>query len=90
MRRRQFITLLGGAAATWPLAARAQRSRKPPIIGFLGAATPSAWAPYTAAFVGRLRELNWIEGGTVAIDYRWAEGRPDRYAGSRQSSYGAR
>jgi putative ABC transport system substrate-binding protein len=79
MRRREFITMLGGAVA-WPTAAKAQRSRKPPIIGFLGAAAPSAWAPYTAAFVGRLRELGWIEGGTVAIDYRWAEGRPDRYA----------
>jgi putative ABC transport system substrate-binding protein len=79
MRRRAFITLLGGAAA-WPLAARAQPTRKLPTIGFLGAATPSAWGPYTAAFVARLRDLGWIEGRTVAIEYRWAEGRPERYA----------
>jgi putative ABC transport system substrate-binding protein len=79
MRRREFITLLGGAAA-WPLTARAQQPGKLPTIGFLGAATPSAWGPYTAAFVARLRELGWIEGRTVAIDYRWAEGRPERYA----------
>src|SRR2546425_32906 len=64
MRRRQFITLLGGAAA-WPLAARAQQA-KLPTIGFLGASTPLNWNPWTAAFVQRLRELGWIEGGTVA------------------------
>ena len=79
MKRREFIALLGGAAA-WPLAAGAQQAGKLPTIGFLGAATPSAWGPYTAAFVARLRELGWIEGRTVAIDYRWAEGRPERYA----------
>jgi len=80
MRRREFLGALGGAAAVWPLAARAQPARKPPTIGFLGAATPSAWGHYTAAFVARLRELGWIEGRTVTIDYRWAEGRPERYA----------
>ncbi len=80
MRRREFLGALGGAAAVWPLAARAQPARKPPTIGFLGAATPSAWGLYTAAFVARLRELGWIEGRTVTIDYRWAEGRPERYA----------
>jgi putative ABC transport system substrate-binding protein len=78
--RRSFITLIGGAAAS-PLAAQAQQAGKLPTIGFLGAATPSAWGPYTAAFVARMRELGWIEGRTVAIEYRWAEGRPDRYAG---------
>src|SRR5262245_39624482 len=78
--RREFITLLGGAAAAWPLAAGAQQPGKLPTVGFLGAATPSAWAPYNAAFVVRLRELGWIEGRTVTIDYRWAEGRPERYA----------
>jgi putative ABC transport system substrate-binding protein len=77
--RRKFLATLGGAAATWPLAARAQQVRLP-TIGFLGAATPSVWAPWIAAFEQRLRELGWIEGRTVAIDYRWAEGRSERYA----------
>jgi putative ABC transport system substrate-binding protein len=79
MRRRDFITLLGGAAAAWPLAARAQQSGKLPTIGFLGAATPSSWSQWTGAFVQRLRELGWVDGRTVAIEYRWAEGRSDRY-----------
>jgi putative ABC transport system substrate-binding protein len=78
MRRREFITLFGGAAA-WPLMARAQ-PRTPPVIGFLSAATPSTWSPWVEAFEQRLRELGWIEGQTVAIEYRWAEGRPERYA----------
>src|SRR5947199_6161129 len=73
------MTLLGGAAAAWPLAARAQQL-KLPTIGFLGASTPSAWSQWTAAFVQRLRELGWTEGRTVAIEYRWAEGRSERYA----------
>lgn len=76
--RRGFITLVGGAAM-WPLAARAQPARLP-IIGFLGAATPSIWRPWVAAFVQRLRELGWVEGRTVAIEYRWAEGRSERFA----------
>jgi putative tryptophan/tyrosine transport system substrate-binding protein len=76
MKRRDFITLLGGAAA-WPLAARAQQA-KVPIIGFLGA-DETGWSPWTAAFVARLRELGWIEGHTVAIEYRWEEGRFERY-----------
>ncbi len=80
MRRRQFITLLSGAAAGWPLVARAQQAGKLPTIGFLGASTPSEWSPWTAAFVGRLRELGWIEGRTIAIEYRWAEGRSERFA----------
>jgi len=80
MRRRDFITLLGGAAAAWPLAALAQQAGKLPTIGFLGTATASAWSNYTPAFVQRLRELGWIEGRTVAIEYRWAEGRNDRFA----------
>lgn len=79
MRRRDFITLVGSAAAGWPLAARAQRSTKLPTIGFLGAATPVAWMEWVAALVQRLHELNWIEGHTVAIEYRWAEGRSERY-----------
>jgi putative ABC transport system substrate-binding protein len=79
MRRREFITLLGGAATVWPLAARAQQAGKLPVIGFLGA-DAAAFSPWTAAFVTRMRELGWIEGRTIAIDYRWSEGRPERYA----------
>jgi putative ABC transport system substrate-binding protein len=78
MRRRDLITLLGGAAAAWPLAARAQQPGKLPIIGYLGGATPANSPTWTAAFVQRLRELGWIEGRTVAIEYRWAEGRRER------------
>jgi putative tryptophan/tyrosine transport system substrate-binding protein len=79
MRRREFITLLGGAAAGWPLAAGAQ-STKLPVIGFLGVSTPAAQGHMVAALVQRLRELGWIEGRTIAIDYRWAEGRDERYS----------
>src|SRR5207249_6327858 len=80
MKRREFITLLGGAAAAWPLAARAQQAGKLPTIGFLGGPTPSASGHLVAAFAQRLRELGWIEGRTVAIEIRWAEGRPERFA----------
>jgi putative tryptophan/tyrosine transport system substrate-binding protein len=79
MRRREFITLLGGAAAAWPLAARAQQSAKLPIIGLLVAGTPSSHGQWFAASVRRLHELGWIEGRTVAIEYRWAEGRTERF-----------
>jgi len=78
MRRRDFLTLFGGAAAAWPLAARAQLPGKLPTIGFLGATTPSAMGQWTAAFMQRLRELGWIEGRTIAVDVRWAEGRSER------------
>src|SRR5436190_24270435 len=78
--RREFISLVGGAAVVWPLAARAQQSTKLPTIGYLGTALPSAWSTWTAAFVQRLRELDWIESRTVAIEYRWAEGRAERYS----------
>jgi putative ABC transport system substrate-binding protein len=78
MQRREFITFLGGAAA-WPRHARAQQPAKLPTIGFLGTTTPSAWSQWVAAFVQRLHELGWIEGRTVAIEYRWAEGRTERY-----------
>src|SRR5215813_4485682 len=80
MKRREFISLLGGATAAWPLAARAQQSGKVPIIGFLGTATPSTMSSRVAAFVQRLRELGWIENRTVVIEYRWAEGRSERFA----------
>ncbi|MFY9817331.1 MAG: ABC transporter substrate-binding protein [Pseudolabrys sp.] len=79
MKRRDFVTLLGGTAAAWPLAAFAQQPAKPPTIGFLGA-DASAFAPWAAAFVARLRDLGWIEGRTIVIEYRWSEGRPERYA----------
>jgi putative ABC transport system substrate-binding protein len=80
MRRREFITLLGGAAAAWPLVARAQQPPRQPTVGLLGSSTPSAWAPWTAAFQQRLRELGWIDGRSIAIEYRWAEGRNERGA----------
>jgi putative tryptophan/tyrosine transport system substrate-binding protein len=75
--RRYCITLLGGVAAAWPLAGRAQQP-KVPTIGFLGATTAATQSQWTAAFVQRLGELGWVEGRTVAIEYRWAEGRSDR------------
>jgi putative ABC transport system substrate-binding protein len=82
MRRRDFIAVIGSAAAsslTWPLAARAQQPGKLPTIGFLGT-DASAWTTWTAAFVARLRELGWIEGRTIAIEYRWSQGRSERVA----------
>jgi ABC-type uncharacterized transport system substrate-binding protein len=78
-KRRDFITLLGGAAA-WPLAARAQQASKLPTIGFLGANTASTQSTSTDAFVQRLHQLGWIENRTVAIEYRWGEGRDERFA----------
>jgi putative tryptophan/tyrosine transport system substrate-binding protein len=78
MRRREFIRLLGAAATTWPLVARAQQEGKLRTIGFLGA-DASSFSPWTAAFVARLRELGWIEDLTIAVEYRWSEGRVERY-----------
>jgi putative ABC transport system substrate-binding protein len=86
VKRRAFITLLGGAAA-WPLAARAQQGDRLPTIGFLGQSTRSAASEWVAAFVQRLRELGWIEGRNVAIEYRWGEGRTERFAELQASSH---
>src|ERR1700730_9686242 len=79
LKRREFVTLLGGGAVAWPLVALAQQAGKLPTIGFLGT-DASLWSPWTAAFVERLRALGWIEGRNLAIEYRWAEGRPERIA----------
>jgi len=78
MRRREFIKLLMGVTSALPLPARAQQADKLPTIGFLGS-DPVGFSPWTAPFVARLRELGWIEGRTVSIEYRWSEGRTERY-----------
>jgi putative ABC transport system substrate-binding protein len=79
VNRRAFIMLLGSGAAVWPLAVWAQQARNLPTIGFLGTTSASGWGPWTAAFVQRLRELGWIEGRSVEIVYRWADGHSERY-----------
>jgi putative tryptophan/tyrosine transport system substrate-binding protein len=79
MRRRDFITLLGGTAAAWPLATHAQQPAKLPTIGYLAPGTPEIQGRWWAAFVEQLRVLGWIEGRNVAIEHRWAEGRSERY-----------
>jgi putative ABC transport system substrate-binding protein len=79
LKRRDFITLLGGATA-WPLAARARQPAKQPLIGMLVPGTRATHGQWFAALVDRLRELGWIEGRTVAFEYRFAEGRTDRAA----------
>jgi putative ABC transport system substrate-binding protein len=80
IERREFITLLGGGAAAWPLKARAQQSRKLLTIGFLVASPRESQGVWFAEFVQRLHERGWIEGQTIAIEHRWAEGRSDRFA----------
>jgi putative ABC transport system substrate-binding protein len=80
MNRRELMALLGGATAAWPLAARAQQPGKLPTIGFLGANTAETQSQWTAAFLQRLRELGWIDGRNIAIEYRWLEGRSERAA----------
>src|SRR6516164_956007 len=78
MNRRTLISLFGGAAAAWPLAARAQPTAK--TIGLLGAVSASQQSSWTEAFLQRLRELGWIEGRTVSIAYRWTDGSNERAA----------
>ena len=77
MKRREFITLLGGTAAAWPLTARAQQA-KVARIGFLGLVSPSSHAPRVAALRAGLRDLGWIEGKNILIDFRWADGNYER------------
>jgi putative ABC transport system substrate-binding protein len=79
MRRREFVGLIGGAAL-WPFATRAQQLGKLPTIGLLGVSTASNWTRWVDSFVRRLGELGWIEYRTVRIEYRWAEGRDERFA----------
>jgi putative ABC transport system substrate-binding protein len=80
VNRRSFITLLGGAAAAWPFAAPAQQPAKLPTIGFLGQSTPVVESQRLDAFLKRLRELGWIEGRTIAIEYAWGQGSSERFA----------
>jgi putative tryptophan/tyrosine transport system substrate-binding protein len=78
MRRRRFIALLGGAAVSWPVVARAQQARHVPIIGYVAPTNPLIPSRSTAAFLQRLGELGWIDGQTITIESRWAAGRPER------------
>ena len=83
LRRREFLTFLGAALVAplfWPHAANAQQPGKVQTIGFLGTTTPTIWSANVAAFLERLRELGWIDGRNIAIEYRWTGGRDDRYA----------
>jgi putative tryptophan/tyrosine transport system substrate-binding protein len=80
IKRREFITLLGGAAAAWPLTARAQQLSKRPIIGILGPGNPASHGQFVSAFVQRLRQLGWLDGNNATVVYRWTENRNERAA----------
>jgi putative ABC transport system substrate-binding protein len=80
MRRREFMALLSGATAAWPLHARAQQKTSLPTVGFLGAGSPATADVWVSAFISRMRELGWTEDRNIKIDVRWAEGRNDRSA----------
>jgi ABC-type uncharacterized transport system substrate-binding protein len=78
VKRRKFITLLGSAAATWPLAAHGQQPGKVPRIGFVGAASASSYASQLEGFRLGLRDLGYVEGTNIVVEYRWAQGRYER------------
>ena len=90
MKRREFITLLGGAVAAWPLAANAQQPVKLPTIGYMSQGTRAAESKRVEAFVQRLRELGWIEGRTVAVVYRWTDGHSEWHPRSWLNISGSR
>ena len=87
--RREFISLLGGAAAAWPLAARAQPSRKVPRIGVLLPGTAASFALRTKAFLEGLRDLGYVEGQTIAIEWRWGQDQSRGASGACRRACGA-